>query len=355
MEQFDLVAIGDLATDAFIRLTDVGAHVNREAREICLKFGEKIPYESVAVVPAVGNSANAAVCAAKLGLKSALVSNVGADLHGEEALKSLAAHNVHSRFISKHAGLATNYHYVLWYHDDRTILVKHENFPYSLPFDFAQGKPPAWIYLSSLGENSLPFHAQIADYLNAHPEIKLAFSPGTYQIKFGAEALTAIYKRTDVFFCNTGEAIRILTNGSSSNPPERAEHGSSVRAGDTNVTPEKIKELLVGINKLGPKTVVITDATRGAYLLDAERLTKFMPPYPDEKAPVERTGAGDAFASTFVSALALGKTVAEALTWAPINSMSVVQKIGAQAGLLSRPELENHLSHAPADYQPKEI
>ena len=56
-----------------------------------------------------------------------------------------------------------------------------------------------------------------------------------------------------------------------------------------------------------------------------------------------------------VAALALGKTMEEALTWAPINSMNVVQKIGAQAGLLSRDEIEKHLANAPDDYKVSEL
>ena len=67
--------------------------------------------------------------------------------------------------------------------------------------------------------------------------------------------------------------------------------------------------------------------------------------------PYERTGAGDSFASAFISALALGKSPSEAITWAPVNSMSVVQKVGAQEGLLTRESLEKYLAEAPADYK----
>jgi sugar/nucleoside kinase (ribokinase family) len=75
--------------------------------------------------------------------------------------------------------------------------------------------------------------------------------------------------------------------------------------------------------------------------------------YPDPKPPYERTGAGDAFASTFTSALALGMSLPQALAWGPINSMSVVQYIGAQKGLLSREQLEQFLKDAPESYRPK--
>ena len=99
---------------------------------------------------------------------------------------------------------------------------------------------------------------------------------------------------------------------------------------------------------------MITDGVRGAYASDGVTIW-FMPPYPDPKPPYERTGAGDAFSSTFVAALALGKNIEEALRWAPINAMSVVQYIGAQEGLLSRGKLEEYLERAPADYYPKPL
>jgi sugar/nucleoside kinase (ribokinase family) len=80
-----------------------------------------------------------------------------------------------------------------------------------------------------------------------------------------------------------------------------------------------------------------------------------MPNYPDPAEPYDRTGAGDAFASTITAALALGENLETALRWAPINSMSVVQKLGAQAGLLNRDELQKYLDEAPDWYQPTEL
>jgi ribokinase len=324
-QNFDFVAIGDLVMDAFIRLRDAEVHdsVNHETRQLCLRFGDKIPYESVTIVPAVGNSPNAAVAAARLGLRSALISNLGADRNGDECLATLKKEGVGTDWVARHADHATNYHYVLWFQDDRTILIKHQEYPYALPDIGA----PKWIYLSSLGENSLPFHQTIAEYLAAQPEVKLAFQPGTFQIKLGVAQLAEIYRHSEVFFCNVEEAKRILGTEES-----------------------EIKVLLQKIAELGPKIVVITDGPRGAYAWQ-NGSGWFMPPYPDPKPPLERTGAGDSFASTFTSALALGKSVPEALAWGPINSAFVVQQIGAQAGLLPRVELEKHLAAAPTEYR----
>lgn len=324
---YDFLGIGDITTDAFIKLKDPAAHIDidKGSREICMHFADKIPYEDIFVVPAVGNAPNAAVAASRLGLRSALMTNIGDDKNGVECIEALQEEGVGTQFVTICKNHKTNYHYVLWFEDDRTILIKHENYDRKL-YDFNE---PKWVYLSSLGENSLPFHDEFEKHLNERPAIKLAFQPGTFQIKFGKGALSGIYKRSDVFFCNKEEAQRILET-------------------DEN----DIKKLLKAIAELGPKIVVITDGVKGAYSYDGREILS-MQLYPDPAPPLERTGAGDAFSSTFTSALALGKSVKEAMIWAPVNPMSVVQKIGARAGLLTRSELEELLKKAPADYEPK--
>ncbi len=328
-EEFDFVAVGDIVTDAFIRLEDAKVHctVDHENCELSMRFGDKIPYEFVEVIRSVGNSPNAAVSASRLGLKTALVSDLGDDDIAKDSIAALKGNGVATTFVSLHDGMKSNYHYVLWFEDDRTILVKHFDYPYSFP-DVGNAK---WLYLSSLGGTSLPYHKEIIEHLKKYPETKLAFQPGTFQMKQGIPKLREIYTRTEVFFCNVQEARRIL-----------------------GVENDPVGRLLRLIHSEGPKNVVITDGKDGAYAYDGKNAW-FMPPYPDPKPPYERTGAGDAFASTLTSALALGKSLDEALMWGPINSMSVVQQIGAQKGLLKRGDLENFLSHAPANYKPQKI
>ena len=326
--KYDFIAIGDMVVDAFIRLKDASVHCLQNGGthcELCMRFGDKIPYEELYVVPAVGNSANAAVSAARLGLKSALLAHVGGDQFGKDCLASLEKDGVATEFVQVHENMKTNYHFVLWFNDDRTILIKHQEYPYNLP----DVDSPGWIYLSSLGSNSLPFHEEILRFLDAHSEIKLAFQPGTFQMSLGKEKLAGFYKRSDIFFCNKEESQRIL-----------------------GVTDEDIKKLLGMMKDLGPKRVVITDGPEGAYAHDGSEII-FLPPYPDPKPPFERTGAGDAFSSATAVALALGEDLKTALMWGAVNAMAVVQKVGAQAGLLTRVELEDFIKKAPASFVPK--
>lgn len=323
----DIVAVGDITTDAFIDLSQEDAQILCDAEgrpcKLQINFGEKIPYKDVTVVHAVGNSPNAAVSAHRLGLKTALVANIGHDRNGKDCLDALRTEGVATDFIRLHEGRKTNYHYVLRYGAERTILIKHEHYPYALPHF---KNPPRYIYFSSVGENSLPFHNEIAEYVFTHKETKLVFQPGTFQIRLGTEKLKDIYKVTEIFFCNKEEAQYIL-----------------------NTKETDVSTLLRGIRALGPKIPVITDGSKGAYALDGTNVW-YMPIYPDPAEPIDRTGAGDAFASTFTAAIALGQDIKTALSWGPINSMSVVQYIGAQKGLLTRKELEKFLSKAPAHY-----
>ena len=108
------------------------------------------------------------------------------------------------------------------------------------------------------------------------------------------------------------------------------------------------------MHELGPEIVVVTDGAKGAYAYDGKEYL-FIPIYPDPKPPYSRTGAGDAFASTTVSALALGQTLEKALAWAGINSMAVVQQVGANVGLLTREKLEEYLAKAPENYKARKI
>lgn len=329
-EQLDFIAIGDITIDAFIRLQDAKVHctIDTEKCELCVRFGDKIPYESVTIVPAVGNSANAAVSASRLGLTSGLITTIGDDQNGKDCLEKLRIENVSTKYLNIQHGTPTNYHYVLWYESDRTILVKHQAYTYVFPKELPE---PKWIYLSSLGEHAVGLQVEVADYLKKHTEIKLAFQPGTFQMKLGFERLRDIYARTDVFFCNKDEAQNITGNKS-----------------------EDMKELLAAVRTLGPKVAIITDGPKGAYASDGTVRLK-VPIYPDRIPPVERTGAGDAFASSVVSALIAGLPLSEALLWGPANAMSVVEHIGAQEGLLSRKGLEELLSKAPADFRTEEF
>jgi len=172
-----------------------------------MRFGDKIPYESAAHVVGVGNAPNAAVAAARLGLPTGIRTHVGDDRYGVECIEVLKKEGIDTQHVVTEQGKITNYHFVLSYESERTILVKHEEFDYAMPDHL---EPPTWIYLSSLASNSLPYHKEIETYLAKNPSITFAFQPGTFQMELGYEALKNLYERSDLFFCNKEEAMRIL-------------------------------------------------------------------------------------------------------------------------------------------------
>ncbi len=318
--------------DAFIGLQEASVHCDpkHENCQLCMPFATKIPYESLTVVPAVGNASNVVVGARRLGLHSAIISAVGGDHYAKEIFDWYKKEKVSTEFVEINKKLPTNYHFVLNYEAERTILIKHQDYEYYDPRKL--DNRTNWLYFSSIGEHTLPFHQHVGEYLKKHPEVKMGFNPGTFQLRFGVDKLKEIYRHTYVLFVNREEAEFILKK----------------KAG------VPMKDLFDGLHKLGPKVVCITDGPKGAYASDGTE-HYFMPPYPDSKPPVSRTGAGDAFSTGFLCGLIYGLSVHDALRWAPIESMHVVQFFGAQTGLLSKPQLLQFLKKAPKNYLPKKI
>lgn len=331
-KQIHVLSVGDVVIDDFIKLLDDGAKLEKSEKGswLSLPYGTKVPFDHAEVVPAVGNASNASVAFAKLGLDSGLVSNIGSDDNGRSILTALHQADVDTRFVHINHDKKSNYHYVLWYKEDRTILIKHEEYAYHWP-RFRVSDIPKWIYFSSVSQHAQEYHDEIAAWLEGHPSVKLAFQPGTFQIKLGASRLKKIYERSEILAVNREEATTISGGN----------HGD-------------IHDLLDRLHGLGPRIVVISDGHAGAYASDGTNRFK-MPIYPDPKPPYERTGAGDAFTSTFVASIIKGATIEAALLWAPINAMSVVQKVGAQAGLLNVHQIDQYLRLAPNSYHPERI
>src|SRR5581483_1257286 len=330
--KYDLVCIGDTVMDAFITLHEASVHcvLRKEKCQLCMSFADKIPYESLMVATTVGNSSNVAVGAARLGLETAIITSVGGDHYGQEIIEHYRKQKVSPEFVRVNRSKPTNYHFVLTFKAERTILIKHEDYEYYDPRKL--DKKTNWLYFSSIGEHALSMHDKVADYLKRHPDVRMGFNPGTFQLRFGAKRLREIYRHTYVLFVNReeGELVAHKKEG----------------------TP--LPELMNALHKLGPKVVVVTDGPKGAYASDGVS-RYFMPPYPDPKPPVSRTGAGDAFSTGFLCALIYGLPIHDALRWAPIESMHVVTFFGAQTGLLSKAKLRQFLKKAPKKYQPKAI
>lgn len=326
-----ILCVGDINTNAFIQLTEdhVGLVTDDAGyKQITLELGGKLPYDGVDVLKVNECSPNAAVSLSRLGLKADLMSWVGGDEVGKEMIEYLNQEGVGTDNMVIDQDQKSNYHYVLRYGADRTKLQRFEDFSYQWS---DPREKPDWLYLGVLGEDTWELHQSILQYLETNPEIKLVFQPGMYHLMWGAEKLADFYRRAEIVIMNREEAAQVTGKD----------------RGDVGV-------LIQSLHDLGVTVAVVTDGADGAYASSGDGI-KFMPNYPDIAPPFERTGAGDAFASTLTAALALGESLETALTWAPINSMNVVQKIGAQEGLQTRAQIEEWLSKAPEDYRVTEF
>jgi sugar/nucleoside kinase (ribokinase family) len=321
----DVVAVGDTTEDIFLGMHDASLQCDIDGAncKLCLDYADKIAVDTKTVIPAVGNAANHAIGIARLGLSAGLYTVVGKDDQGEKAKQILEQNHVDTSFLAFDPERGTNLSIVINFRTERTILVYHEPRTYKLP-DIS---PTKWIYLTSASvEGVKDLHTQTLEFLDAHPETKLAFNPGTHQIHLGKEELLPVLKKTNVLFVNREEAAQVL-----------------------EIETRDIKTLIEGFHALGIATVVITDGPDGAYASDGRQIY-FLPIYPSEV--IERTGAGDAFGSGMLGALIHGKTLLEAMQWGNANSTSVVQFIGAREGLLEADAVQ-HLIKEHGDITPR--
>lgn len=300
---YDLISIGDATIDTLMAIDD--ASVQCQLKDNCklmLNFADKIVVNSLHHSIA-GNAANNAVGASRLGLKTALCTILGDDENGRLIKKTLKKEGVHTRFVTIQEGKHTNASTVINFKGERTILVYHAPRTYKLP----RLPKSEWIYYTSIGENHKRFNREIVAYVR-RSGAKMAYNPGSHQLKAGFNIMKPVLAHTEVLFVNVQEAQTII--------------GKKL----------PIENLLIALQKCGPKIVAITDGPNGSYVREdggTYRMGIL------EGPAIERTGAGDSFATGFISALHHGKSMQEAICWGSINATSVIAKIGPQAGLLT--------------------
>lgn len=303
---FDVITIGDATFDTFFVIDDDSpqCHLNRDKTQLCLNYADKISL-TTSGQSAGGNAANVAVGLKKLGLKTAIVTELGDDIAGLAVEDQLKNTGVDTRFVRRHKNHQTRFSVVLNYRSERTILSYHANRRYLLP----TLPPTPWIYYTSLGKTFEHLQEKLIGLKKRKPTIKIAVNPGSYQLRYGMEHFKKIIRYAEVLFVNKEEAARIVGK---------------------RLTP---KALVSSLRRLGPKVVVITDGTRGSWAFDGTDAYS-LPVFPI--VPIAKTGAGDAYASGFLAAHILGKSTEEAMLWGTANAGGVIQKIGAQHGLLTR-------------------
>jgi ribokinase len=322
-QNFDVVSLGDVVTDEFIHLPDgrVRVRVDEEGRWLEIPLGTKLVVGDDSSPSAGGSAANAAVAMSRLGLRVGLASYLAHDQIGLDILAAMRGEGVGTDLVHVDSPSHTVRNFVLSFGGERTILVRHAEFNYHWT-GFRNHEVPAWLYVNSLGPDALTYQDEIADWLDTHPNVRLAFQPGTFQVDAGAKRLCRMYQRAEVLLCSRAAAEAI----------------TGAPSGDVNQT-------LDALRKLGPRNVVVFNETGGAIAAnEAGRLSieEFSDPHP----ALDTTGAGDAFAATMVVALIRGMPLRDALRWSPVNAAAVSRQFGTQNGLLRLEDLVTRLDAA---------
>lgn len=320
---FDLITIGDVVVDTIIPMPQAEILEKKGVKMLSVPLGIKVPVEqSVSVVG--GNAANSAVGSSRLGLKTAIYTNVGNkdDDRDDDRIKAkLKKEKVDLRYVVEIDDLPSNHNIVLSYQKERTILIHHQPWKFNLP-DLDRAK---WVYLTSMSPSYIESNVidQLINYLE-RSRARLVYQPGTFQIKQGVKKQARLLSLCEAFFVNLEEAKILLGHEVSENIP--------------------VKKLLKGLADLGPKMVVITDGSEGSYGYEGEGYYE-LGIFPAKL--VEMTGAGDSYATGTMAGLFHGNNLAESMRWGAANAASVIEQIGPQAGLLTNQQMQEKLKSNP--------
>lgn len=267
-----------------------------------IKLGEKF-YVDNATFSTGGNAPNAAVTFARQHLPTKFISVLGDDPAGHAIISALDAEHIDTSQVILAATVKTSFSTILLAPSgERTILdypgtahLKDEHISF-------ENLAADWLYISSVG--SMPLLKRIMKA--AHQQgIKIAFNPASFELKHVqdcADLLTYV----SLFAVNKEEA-QLFVDGSTSKA--------------------LVKKLVESV-----EYAVVSDGAKGSVVSDGLKIVSAG--MYEDVAVVDRTGAGDAFTSGFVSQIALGKDLEAAITFASANSTSVVSQIGAKSGIL---------------------
>ena len=313
---FDIITIGDTTIDTFLILDNntPGCLIDKNKTHLYLNYGEKIVIAN-SEQSVGGNAANVAVGARRLGLKSAVLTEVGNDLNGQSVIIELKKQRVDTTLIKTIKKADTRYSVIIVYKAERTILSSFPPRSYSLPNDkHSQPYFPdtRWLYYTSLGASFSNLQRQLVYYLKHHSKIQLACNPGSWQLGKGLSQFKKIIPLINLLFVNKEEATRLIGKQLS------------------------IPDLFYSLHSQGAQTVVITDSTSGSYASSGAKIF-FLPSFPIK--PISKVGAGDAYASGFLSAFINKKPLPEAMRWGNANASGVIQHFGAQKGLLTKSQM----------------
>ncbi|MCX8016073.1 MAG: carbohydrate kinase family protein [Patescibacteria group bacterium] len=327
---YDIISIGSATRDGFfegIPFVVVKDKRFRVGKGIALPYGGKVKVPKITFTTG-GGGTNTAVTFARQGLKTACIFRVGKDVSGEEIIRNLQREKVDTLYVQIDKNTPTAYSVIfLTETGERTILSYKgagENISEKeIPWNKLKTR---WLYLNSLGGNLNLLKKSL--WFAQKNNIFVAANPGGGELE-NLKKHKELLKYFDIFIVNQEEASYLT------DIPYQKE----------NLVFQKLDELIQGL-------VVMTKGPDGVSVSNGKTLWQ-AGTYP-EKRIVDRTGAGDAFASGFVSVFAKEKIkkagfrsifqdekIKEAIKVGSANGTSVVEYVGAKTGILYKKDLGN--------------
>ena len=319
---YQVITVGESTIDAFMTLPQGNDSILYDAEHSLLSFkhGDKIDVERYDFTIG-GNATNVAVGLNRLGVKATLCSETGDDEFSIKIRNLLASEHVERLFVNQVHG-ASNFSVIINYRNERTVFV--QNVEREHDFQLIDVTTDM-VYLTSLGNKWQEPYKKIVAFARDQKAC-LVFNPGSRQIHEGRETVHYVLKYTDILILNKEEGEHLIYKKDIPDSPDNREY---------------IVELIGKLQKLGAKTVVMTNGRHGSYAIDEKKEIYYQEMYPGKL--VERTGAGDAFSGGFLAAAVHGVCLPDSMLWGAINASSVISHIGAQAGLLKKDEMKEFL------------
>lgn len=301
-----ILSIGKATQDVFLKSDEFDPHTEGKHVYTHLPLGLKMEVEDVTFSTG-GNATNVAVTFARQGLHSAYLWALGNDPASDTILKDLDAEGVDTSEVVQDERYQAGYSVIMIATNGERTILNHRGVSvgrHSQKLDLSIIKDFDWVYPTSLADGGLDLLREIVDAAEKS-NVKVMLNPAGPELA-QPDKLKALLESVDVL-CVNKEEMQMLVAGETCE--ELALHA-------LNYVP-------VAIVSDGPNGVVATD---GKTIIRAGMY---------EDVPVlDRTGAGDAFASGFLSQWSQGKSLKESIIFASANSTSVVGRIGAKAGIL---------------------
>lgn len=303
-----ILAIGKATQDVFLKSEEFSPHMERKVVYTHLPLGVKMEVEDI-VFATGGNASNVAVTFARQGLHSGYMWTLGYDPASETVLHDLDAEGVDTSHVVRDEKYRAGYSNILIATDgERTILnnrgVSTDASARDLNLDAIADAD--WIYPTSLAHGGIDLLRVIVDKAE-ESGTKVMLNPAGPELA-DPKKLKTLLSSVDVL-CVNKEEMQMLVKG------------------------ETVEELVRHALHYVP-VAIVSDGPNGVCASDGKTIvTAGM----YEDVPVmDRTGAGDAFASGFLSQWAAGKSLREAIVFGSANSTSVVTQFGAKDGILHK-------------------